>query len=119
MRQDVIDGEARALREVVRALGRPAKTTPVPRHVRAQIVAFAGRALAAGWSLPAVAQAVGVSIGSVRNWRREPPVTALVPVVVTPSRVGERAALTVVGPSGYHVEGLDVSTTAALLRALE
>jgi hypothetical protein len=29
------------------------------------------------------------------------------------------AALTVVAPSGYRVEGLDVPTTAALLRALE
>jgi hypothetical protein len=119
MRQDVVDGEARALREVVTALGRPAKTTPVPRHVRAQIVAFAGRALAAGWSLPAVAEAVGVSIGSVRNWRREPPATALVPVVLTSRPVVERATLTVVAPSGYRVEGLDVPTTAALLRALE
>jgi hypothetical protein len=118
MRRDVIGGEARALREVVTELGRPAKTTPVPRHVPAQIVAFAARALAAGWNLPAVAQAVGVSIGSVRNWRREPPVTALVPVVVTPSRVGERAVLTVVAPSGYRVEGLDAATTAAQAGAL-
>src|SRR5713226_3869358 len=99
MRRDGIAEEARGLREVVSRLERTAKTTPVPSGVRAR--------------------AVGVSVGSVRNWRREPPVTALVPVVVTPSRVGERAGLTVVAPSGYRVEGLDLSTTAALLRALE
>ena len=94
MRRDIIGGEARALRQVVTELGRLAKTTPVPRQVRAQIVAFAERATGAGWSLPAIAQAVGVSVGSVRNWRHEPRVAALVPVVVTPSRVGARAALT-------------------------
>jgi len=119
MRRDGIAEEARGLREVVSRLERTAKTTPVPSGVRAQIVAFAARAREGGWSLPMVARAVGVSVGSVRNWRREPPVTALVPVVVTPSRVGKRAGLTVVAPSGYRVEGLDLSTTAALLRALE
>jgi hypothetical protein len=119
MRRDGITEEARGLREVVRRLERTAKTTPVPSGVRAQIVAFAARAREMGWSLSMVARVVGVSVGSVRNWRRESPVTALVPVVVTPSRVGERPALTVVAPSGYRVEGLDVATTAALLRALE
>jgi redox-sensitive bicupin YhaK (pirin superfamily) len=56
MRHDVIEGEARALRQVVRRLERAAKTTPVPRRVRAQIVGFAARATAAGWRLPAGAQ---------------------------------------------------------------
>ena len=119
MRRDGIEGEARALREVVIALDRPAKTTPVPSGVRAEVVAFAAWARAAGWSVPRVARAVGVSVGSVRNWRREPPATALVPVVLRPSRVDASGALTVVAPSGYRVEGLDVPTTAALLRALE
>jgi hypothetical protein len=119
MRRDGIGEEARELREVVRGLERTAKTTPVPSGVRAQIVAFAARAREVGWSLPMVARAVGVSVGSVRNWRREPPMTALVPVVVTPSCGGERPALTVVAPSGDRVEGLDVAMTAALLRALE
>jgi len=118
MRRDGIAEEARVLREVVRRLERPAKTTPLPRRVRAQIVAFAVRARAAGWSLPSVARAVGVSVGSVRNWRRGTPAVALVPVVVTPRPVVARAALTVGAPGGYRVEGLDVLTTAALLRAL-
>jgi hypothetical protein len=119
MRRDGVAEEARALREVVSQLERTAKTTPVPSGVRARIVAFAAQARAAGWSLPRVARAVGVSVGSVRNWRREPPAAALVPVVVTPRPIIEPAALTVVAPSGYRVEGLDVATTAALLRALE
>lgn len=119
MRRDGMVAEARALREIVSRLERPAKTTPIPSGVRAQIVAFAARARDAGWSLPIVAQAVGVSIGSVRKWRRELPAAALVPVVLTSRPVVERAALTVVAPSGYRVEGLDVPTTAALLRALE
>jgi hypothetical protein len=111
--------EARALGEIVRRLERPAKTTPVARGVRAQIVAFAARAREAGWSLPLVARAVGVSVGSVRNWRRDPSAAALVPVVVTPHPIAAPGALTVVAPSGYRVDGLDVPTAAALLRALE
>ena len=110
--------EARALGGSSPA-GASAKPTPIPSGLRARIVAFAARARDAGWSLPIVARAVGVSVGSVRNWRREPPAAALVPVVVTPRAIVERAALTVVAPSGYRVEGLDVPTTAALLRALE
>jgi hypothetical protein len=119
MRCDGIAEEARGLREVVIRLERTAKTTPVPGRVRAQIVAFAARACAAGWSLPRVARAVGVSVGSVRNWRCEAPAAALVPVLLGPSPVVASAALTVVAPSGYRVQGLDVPTAAALLRALE
>ncbi|MFN8546124.1 MAG: helix-turn-helix domain-containing protein [Candidatus Binatia bacterium] len=119
MRRDGMAEEARALRDSISRLERTAKTTPIPSGVRVRIVAFAARACEAGWSLPRVARAVGVSVGSVRNWRRAPPAAALVPVVVTSRPLVERAALTVVGPSGYRVEGLDVPTTAALLRALE
>jgi hypothetical protein len=111
--------EARALREIVSRLERTATTTPIPSGVRARIVAFAARAREAGWSLPIVARAVGVSVGSVRNWRRETPAAALVPVVVTPRPIVEPTVPTVVAPSGYRVECLDVPTTAALLRALE
>ena len=69
--------------------------------------------------MPTVARAVGVSVGSIRNGRRDQGGAALVPVTVVPSRDVSTAGLQVVGPSGYRVEGLDVATTAALLRALE
>lgn len=119
MRRDGIEDEVRALRQIVAGLGRRT-TTPVPRDVRAQIVACAGRATAAGLSRRAVARAVGVSIGSLRNWRQGPSPGALVPVVVTPSRAAVAPpTLTLEAPNGYRVEGLDVPTAAALLRALE
>ncbi|MGH7893906.1 MAG: hypothetical protein ACREQL_04510 [Candidatus Binatia bacterium] len=84
-----------------------------------QIAAFTLRAKAVGWSMATVARAVGVSVGSLRNWRRDQGSAALVPVTVVPSRDIPPSGLHVVGPSGYRVEGLDVSTTVALLRALE
>jgi len=42
----------------------------------------------------------------------------LVPVAVTAPAGGPAAPLVVVSPGGYRVEGLDVATASALLRAL-
>jgi hypothetical protein len=118
MRTDELREEARRLEQLVAGLERRAKTTPVPMAVRRRLVAFATRATTAGWTLRAVAQALGVSIGSLRNWRAASLApTALVPIVVTAPPV-VRPLLTVVAPSGYRVEGLDVPTAAALLRTL-
>jgi hypothetical protein len=119
MRDEALREESRRLRRVVVALDRPAPTTPVPAAVRQRVVAFAARARVAGWSRVRVARAIGVSVGSLRNWRHEPArlPQALVPIVVTaPPRPAP--VLTVVAPGGYRVEGLDVATTAALLRQL-
>lgn len=116
MHRDEIEHDARALHRVIAGLARPAKTTPIPRPLRTQVVALATRAAASGWSQAAVATAVGVSVASLHNWRRAPTgPMSLVPVVVDPPG---RAELIVVAPSGHRVEGLDVATTAALLRAL-
>jgi hypothetical protein len=119
MQADELREEGRGLGRLVAGLGRRAPTTPIPMAVRERIVAFTVRATAAGWRLPMVARAVGVSVGSLRNWRREParPPRALVPIVVT-APAPPASALTVVVPGGYRVEGLDVATAAALLRRL-
>ena len=119
MRSDAIETEVRALRDAVRDLERPSWTTPIPPALRARIVACAGRAAAAGWSGATVARTIGVSLASLYNWQRTPPPVALVPVQLT-EPPAERAptALSVVAPSGYRVDGLDVPTAAALLRAL-
>ena len=103
----------------MRGLGRSHPTAEIPHELRSQITAFTARAKTAGWSLATVARAVGVSIGSIRNWRRAQGGVALVPVTVAANREGPSSGLRVVGPSGYRVEGLDVATTAMLLRALE
>ena len=117
MRREGIEDEARSLRDAVRGLGRSHPTAEIPRELRLQITAFAPRAKTAGWSMATVARAVDVSVGSIRNWRREQGSVALVPVTVSREVAG--SGLSVVGPSGYRVDGLDVPTTAALLRALE
>lgn len=118
MRDDLIEREARMVRQLVASLGRPAKTTPVPAGVRQRILTVAQRAAAAGWSQQAVAQAVGVSIGSLRNWALPlPGGTTMVPVRVAPLPTGT-APLAVVSPAGYRVEGLDVATAVTLLRTL-
>jgi hypothetical protein len=57
-----------------------------------------------------------VSAGSLKNWSRTPPpARTLVPVTVA---AAPPPALVVVSPGGYRVEGLDVPTVSALLRAL-
>ena len=118
MHDELIERDARTVRQLVARLDRPAKTTPIPAGVRQRIRTVAQRAAAAGWSQQAVAQAVGVSIGSLRNWALpRPGATTMVPVRVAPLATGT-APLAVVSPAGYRVEGLDVATAAALLRTL-
>jgi hypothetical protein len=83
------------------------------------VLAYTRRQRAAGHSWARIAHAVGLSVGSLRNWLQTPPaVRALIPVAVAVSRAGPPAALRVVSPGGYRVEGLDLSTATALLRAL-
>ena len=120
MRDDLIERDARTVRQLVASLGRPAKTTPVPAGVRQRIRTVAQRAAAAGWSQQAVAQAVGVSIGSLRNWALpRPGATTVVPVrVAPPPAAAGTVPLAVVSPAGYRVEGLDVATAVTLLRTL-
>lgn len=119
MGRDGIEDEARSLKDAVRGLCRHHPTAEIPQELRSRIMAFAARAKVAGWSVARVARAVGVSLGSIRNWRRAQGAVALVPVTVAANREGPSSGLRVVGPSGYRVEGLDVATTAMLLRALE
>jgi hypothetical protein len=117
MRRDGIEDEARALREAIRELERPHPTTEIPRELRSRVLTFVSRAKTVGWGAATVARAIGVSAGSIKNWRRDEKSLALVPVRLVPAVPG--STLRVVGPSGYRVEGLDVSTAALLLRALE
>src|SRR5207248_2028863 len=66
---------------------------------------------AAGHSWVRIAQAVGLSVGSLKNWSRTPPAArTLVPVAVATAPEVPTAALVVVSPGGYRVEGLDLAT---------
>jgi len=112
---------ARAMRHApaVAALGRRGRTTRIPDSVRRRVVAYARRRRAAGDSWARIARLVGVSVGSLQNWSRTPPpARTLVPVDVTAVSETRPAALVVVSPGGYRVEGLDVATVSALLRTL-
>jgi hypothetical protein len=87
--------------------------------VRLRVLAYARRARAAGQSWQWIARAVGVSAGSLKNWSRTPPpARTLVPVTVAAASTASPPALVVVSPGGFRVEGLDVPTVSALLRAL-
>ena len=107
-------------RAAVAALGPRGRTSRIPDAVRAEVLAYAHRERAAGRSWAGIAAAVGLSAGALKNWSQTPaPARRLVPVAVaTPAPAGPGPALVVVSPGGYRVEGLDLPTATALLRAL-
>jgi hypothetical protein len=87
--------------------------------VRAQVLAYARRERAAGQSWQRIGRAVGVSASALKNWSRMPrPARTLVPVRLAAAPTGPASTLVLVSPSGYRVEGLDLATASALLRAL-
>src|SRR2546426_5099213 len=104
----------------VAALGPRGRTSGIPDAVRAEVLAYARRQRAAGRSWARIAHVVGLSAGALKNWSQTPgPARTLVPVEVATSVPGvPAAALVVVSPGGYRVEGLDLPTATALLRAL-
>ena len=107
------------MRAAVAALGQRGRTTRISDAVRARVLTYARRQRAAGHSWVRIAQAVGLSVGSLKNWSRTPPpARRLVPVAVTVAPEVPAAALRVVSPGGYRVEGLDLASATALLRAL-
>jgi hypothetical protein len=109
--------EGARVRAALAALGRRGRTTRIPDAVRHEVLTYARARRAAGASWAAIARAVGVSVGSLRNWARTPPPPrTLVPVAVAP--LAAAPALVVVSPTGYRVEGLDLATVTTLLRAL-
>jgi len=119
MRRNDGDDDGRVARAAIAALGRRGRTSRIPDAVRAEVLAYARRQRAAGRSWRRIAHAVGVSAGSLENGSRTPPpARMLVPVAVTAPAGGLAAPLVVVSPGGYRVEGLDVATASALLRAL-
>src|SRR2546422_10161674 len=119
-RRERTGDDGRSARAAVAALGPRGRTSRIPDAVRAEVLAYAHRERAAGRSWAGIAATVGLSAGALKNWAQKPaPGRPLVPVAVaTPAPAGPRAALVVVSPGGYRVEGLDLATATALLRAL-
>ena len=119
-RRERTGDDGQIARAAVAALGPRGRTSRIPDAVRAEVLAYARGARAAGRSWAGIAHAVGLSAGALKNWSQTPaPARRLVPVAVaTPAPEGPGAALVVVSPGGYRVEGLDLATVTALLRAL-
>lgn len=89
----------------------------LPKALKAEVAAAVRRARDAGMSQRRVAALAGVSTQSVQRWTRAPRKTALVPVqVATPTEL--TGQLTLTSPDGWRVSGLDLRSTAALLRAV-
>src|SRR5438093_7904810 len=107
MRRNDGDDDGRVARAAIAALGRRGRTSRIPDAVRAEVLAYARRQRAAGRSWARIAHVVGLSAGALKNWSPTPgPARALVPVeVATPVPGVPAAALVVVSPGGYRVEG--------------
>src|SRR5712691_10822693 len=91
-RRERAGDDGRGVRALVAALGRRGRTTRIPDAVRSQVLAYTRRQRAAGHSWARIADAVGLSVGSLQNWSQTPPaVRALVPVAVAVGRAGRPA----------------------------
>jgi len=90
-----------------------------PKELEARVRACIATRRARGDSLELIATELGMIYETVRRWSMPTPTSraALVPVTVVdePSAGG---GATLVSPSGYRVEGLELRDLAALLRAL-
>jgi hypothetical protein len=119
-----MDASAERLRAAVVALGRTRRNQPIPPALRAELMASARAARARGVGWGEIARGLGVSMTGLKRWFAEPPAAKSAALVLrrvrvaTPPAAERRAALCVVSPQGYRVEGLDVAAAAALLRAL-
>jgi hypothetical protein len=123
--ETAMDASAERLRAAVVALGRTKRNQPIPPALRAELMACARAARARGLGWGEIARGLGVSMTGLERWFAAPPAPGRtapalrrVRVTASPMREEPRAALCVVSPQGYRVEGLDVAAAAALLRAL-
>jgi transposase-like protein len=87
-----------------------------PPELRAELAVYARERLAQGVSQARVASELGVSAPTVARLGGRAAPRALVPVRVVEDDAPPRVAITVRGPCGLVIEGLDVAGVAALLR---
>lgn len=89
-----------------------------PKELEARVRACIATRRARGDSLEHIATELGMIYETVRRWSMPAPTSraALVPVTVVDEPSARGATL--VSPSGYRVEGLELRDLAALLRAL-
>src|SRR3989442_15160235 len=105
-RRDRAGDDGHGVRAAVAALGQRGRTTRIPDAVRARVLTYARRQRAAGHSWVRIAQAVGLSVGSLKNWSRTPPAArTLVPGAVATAPEVLTAAPVGGSPGGYPVRG--------------
>jgi hypothetical protein len=105
-------------------LGRKRRNERIPTALRVRATRVIDEQRAAGSTWQSIAEAVGLSVNTVKRWgtrelRRGAADRILVPVRVREEPTGERrAGLTLVTAGGFRVEGLGVAEAAELLREL-
>ncbi|MFG0242531.1 MAG: hypothetical protein ACF8R9_07105 [Phycisphaerales bacterium JB054] len=94
-----------------------------PVELKAQLVAYATQRRAAGAAFATISEELGLGHETVRRWCTKTECgsalssapTKFVPVEVVAE---ERSSLAIVSPSGFRLEGLDMTEAVAALRAL-
>ena len=93
----------------------------LPREVRDEVCRYAARRREQGAPWAVVARETGLDVRKLQRWqsraRRVSAAPVLRPVEVLPA-LEPVAALTVVAPSGFRVEGLGLEQAAQLLRLI-
>jgi hypothetical protein len=117
--------EARRVRRAIGKLGVRGRTERLPAVIRERVLGCVGEGRAEGASWHALAEAVGLSATTLQRWeanRLEPSAArALVPVTLDAApAVFAKTGVSVVlhSPTGWCVEGLEVSDAITVLRAL-
>lgn len=116
-----MDRELVELRRAVSDLGPKRPGRRIPAALRVRLVALVRERQGAGASLRDLADSLGLSTETLTRWMATRPAALErgaerpLPVVVTSSPA---AALTLVTPGGFRVEGLSVASVAELLARL-
>ena len=119
----VIFDEGKQIRSEVAKL-RPDKRRRYPDQLRAQILDWVGRAMAAGMTEHECSRAIGVKTWRFTMWRRRAATVkskdeSVALVQIEPSSIAfGSSGLSFVTPSGHRVDGLVLAQVIVLLREL-
>ena len=110
----------RAAVAAIASLGKRGRTSRVPQPVREAVLAYVREARTNGREWSQITSKLGLSQGVLRRWQQPAPrrraATLLRPVSV--KTTASTAALSLVTPAGFRLQGLTVETAAELLRRL-
>ena len=112
------------IEELKRAIQRAQQSGAGPTRryagdLRGRVVDWSRTKMAAGHSLREVSSALGLREGTLAHWMESKPCRVRPVTVVAAAPVeSPSGTLRLITPSGCRIEGLDVTTAAALARAL-